>query len=105
MAIEAVEKEQAELKGQFDQFDKRVERMQTDVDNTKSELTQAINRLFDKIDDVNSRMDAGFRVLRDELKQEIQSAKQEFGNTRNWQISCVIAAVIAICAVAGLLIK
>ncbi|MYB57187.1 MAG: hypothetical protein F4Y39_15440 [Gemmatimonadetes bacterium] len=105
MAIEAVEKEQAELKGQFDQFDKRVERMQTDVDNTKSELTQAINRLFDKIGDVNSRMDAGFRDLRDELKQEIQSAKQEFGNTRNWQISCVIAAVIAVCAVAGLLIK
>ena len=72
--------------------------MQTDVDNTKSELTQAINRLSDK-------MDAGFRDLRDELKQEIQSAKQEFGNTRNWQISCVIAAVIAVCAVVGLLIK
>ena len=76
----------------------KVERMQIDVDNTKSELTQAINRLSDK-------MDAGFRDLRDELKQEIQSAKQEFGNTRNWQISCVIAAVIAVCAVAGLLIK
>ena len=98
MAIETVEKEQAELKGQFDQFDKRVERMQTDVDNTKSELTQAINRLSDK-------MDAGFRDLRDELKQEIQSAKQEFGNTRNWQISCVIAAVIAVCAIVGLLFK
>ena len=94
MAIEAVEKEQAELKGQFDQFDKRVERMQTDVDNTKSELTQAINRLSDK-------MDAGFR----DLRQEIQVAKKGFGNTRNWQISCVIAAVIAVCAVAGLLIK
>ena len=98
MAIETVEKEQAELKGQFDQFDKRVERMQTDVDNTKSELTLAINRLSDK-------MDAGFQDLRNELKQEIQSAKQEFGNTRNWQISCVIAAVIAVCAVVGLLIK
>ena len=98
MAIEAIEKEQAELKGQFDQFDKRVERMQTDVDNTKSELTQAINRLFDK-------MDAGFRDLRNELKQEIQSAKQEFGNTRNWQISCVIAAVIAVCAIVGLLFQ
>ncbi len=94
MAIETVEKEQAELKGQFDQFDKRVERMQTDVDNTKSELTQAINRLFDT-------MDAGFR----DLRQEIQAAKQDFGNTRNWQISCVIAAVIAVCAVVGLLIK
>ena len=98
MAIEIFEKEQAELKGQFDQFDKRVERMQTDVDNTKSELTLAINRLSDK-------MDAGFQDLRNELKQEIQSAKQEFGNTRNWQISCVIAAVIAVCAVVGLLIK
>ena len=94
MAIETVEKEQAELKGQFDQFDKRVERMQTDVDNTKSELTQAINRLSDK-------MDAGFQNVR----EEIQMAKQEFGSTRNWQISCVIAAVIAICAVAGLLFK
>lgn len=94
MAIETVEKEQAELKGQFDQFDKRVERMQTDVDNTKSEWTQAINRLFDT-------MDAGFR----DLRQEIQAAKQDFGNTRNWQISCVIAAVIAVCAVGGLLIK
>ena len=98
MAIETVEKEQAELKGQFDQFGKRVERMQTDVDNTKSELTQAINRLSDK-------MDAGFRDLRNELKQEIQSAKQDFGNTRNWQISCVIAAVIAVCAVVGLLFQ
>ncbi len=78
----------------FGTFDKRVERMQTDVDNTKSELTQAINRLSDK-------MDAGFQNLR----QEIQAAKQEFGNTRNWQVSCVIAAVIAVCAVAGLLIK
>ena len=87
MAIEAVEKEQAELKGQFDQFDKRVERMQTDVDNTKSELTQAINRLSDK-------MDAGFADLRRDL-----------GNTQKWQLSFIIAAVIAICAVAGLLIK
>ena len=98
MAIETVEKEQAELKGQFDQFGKRVERMQTESDNTKSELTQAINRLSDK-------MDAGFRDLRNELKQEIQSAKQDFGNTRNWQISCVIAAVIAVCAVVGLLFQ
>ena len=98
MAIETVEKEQAELKGQFDQFGKRVDRMQTDVDNTKSELTQAINRLSDK-------MDAGFWDLRNELKQEIQSAKQEFGNTRNWQISCVIAAVIAVCAIVGLLFQ
>ena len=87
MAIETVEKEQAELKGQFDQFDKRVERMQTDVDNTKSELTQAINRLSDK-------MDAGFADLRRDL-----------GNTQKWQLSFIIAAVIAICAVAGLLIK
>ena len=49
MAIETVEKEQAELKGQFDQFGKRVDRMQTDVDNTKSELILAINRLSDKM--------------------------------------------------------
>ena len=94
MAIETVEKEQAELKGQFDQFGKRVDRMQTDVDNTKSELTQAINRLFDKLDDVNSRMDEGFADLRRDL-----------GNTQKWQLSFVIAAVIAVCAVVGLLIK
>ena len=87
MAIEAVEKEQAELKGQFDQFDKRVERMQTDSDNTKRELTDSINRLFD-------RMDAGFADLRRDL-----------GNTQKWQLSFIIAAVIAICAVAGLLFQ
>ena len=87
MAIETVEKDQAELKGQFDQFDKRVERMQTDVDNTKSELTQAINRLSDK-------MEAGFADLR-----------QDLGNTQKWQLSFIIAAVIAICAVAGLLLR
>ena len=87
MAIEIVEKEQAELKGQFDQFGKRVERMQTDVDNTKSELTLAINRLSDK-------MDEGFADLRRDL-----------GNTQKWQLSFIIAAVIAVCAVVGLLIK
>ena len=87
MAIETVEKEQAELKGQFDQFDKRVERMQTDVDNTKSELILAINRLSDK-------MDTGFTDLRRDL-----------GNTQKWQLSFVIAAVIAVCAVAGLILK
>ena len=87
MAIETVEKEQAELKGQFDQFGKRVERMQTDVDNTKSELILAINRLSDK-------MDTGFTDLR-----------QDLGNTQKWQLSFVIAAVIAVCAVAGLILK
>ena len=87
MAIETVEKEQAELKGQFDQFDKRVERMQTDSDNTKRELTDSINRLFD-------RMDAGFADLRRDL-----------GNTQKWQLSFIIAAVIAVCAVAGLILK
>ncbi len=87
MAIETVEKEQAELKGQFDQFDKRVERVQTESDNTKRELTDSINRLFD-------RMDAGFADLRRDL-----------GNTQKWQLSFIIAAVIAICAVVGLLIK
>lgn len=87
MAIETVEKEQSELKGQFDQFDKRVERVQTESDNTKRELTDSINRLFD-------RMDAGFADLRRDL-----------GNTQKWQLSFIIAAVIAICAVVGLLIK
>ena len=87
MAIETVEKEQAELKGQFDQFGKRVDRMQTDVDNTKSELILAINRLSDK-------MDTGFTDLR-----------QDLGNTQKWQLSFVIAAVIAVCAVAGLILK
>ena len=87
MAIETVEKEQAELKGQFDQFDKRVERMQTESDNTKRELTDSINRLFD-------RMDAGFADLRRDL-----------GNTQKWQLSFIIAAVIAVYAVVGLLIK
>ena len=87
MAIETVEKEQAELKGQFDQFGKRVDRMQTDVDNTKSELILAINRLSDK-------MDTGFTDLRRDL-----------GNTQKWQLSFVIAAVIAVCAVAGLILK
>ena len=65
MAIEAVKKEQAELKGQFDQFGKRVD-----------------------------RMDAGFADLRRDL-----------GNTQKWQLSFIIAAVIAICAVAGLILK
>ncbi len=87
MAIETVEKEQAELKGQFDQFDKRVDRMQTESDNTKRELTDSINRLFD-------RMDAGFADLRRDL-----------GNTQKWQLSFIIAAVIAVCAVAGLIFK
>ena len=123
MAIETI----ANLTGQFDQFGKRVERVETESDNTRRELTDAINGLRadnqallvridavneavnNKVEDINkdlvTRMDAGFQDLRSELKQEIQSAKQEFGNTRNWQISCVIAAVIAVCAVVGLLIK
>ena len=87
MAIESVEKEQAELKGQFDQFNKRVDRMQTESDNTKRELTDSINRLFD-------RMDAGFADLRRDL-----------GNTQKWQLSFIIAAVIAVCAVAGLILR
>ncbi len=108
MAIETI----ANLTGQFDQFGKRVERLQTDSDNIKRELTDAINGLradnqafLVRIDGINSKMDAGFQDLRGELKQEIQSAKQEFGNTRNWQISCLIAAVIATCAVVGLLFQ
>ena len=119
MAIETI----ANLTGQFDQFGKRVERVETESDNTRRKLTDAINGLRadhqallvridavnNKVEDINkglvARMDTGFQDLRNELKQEIQSAKQEFGNTRNWQISCVIAAVIAVCAVVGLLIK
>ena len=107
--VEDIAQTQAKQEEKHDQFEKRFERMQVESDNTRSELTHAINRLFDKIDDVNnkiddvnSRMDASFRDLRNELKQEIQSAKQEFGTTRNWQISCVITAVIAVCAVVGL---
>ena len=112
MAIETI----ANLTGQFDQFDKRVERMQIESDNTKRELTEAINGLREDnkfllahIDAVNNnlvaRMDTGFQDLRGELKQEIQSVKQDFGTTRNWQISCLIATVIAACAVAGLLFQ
>ena len=109
MAIETI----ANLTGQFNQFDKRVERMQIESDNTKRELTEAINGLREDnkfllahIDAVNNnlvaRMDTGFQDLRGELKQEIQSAKQDFGT---WQISCLIATVIAACAVAGLLFQ
>ena len=82
MALETI----ANLTGKFDQFGKRVDRMQTESDNTKSELTEAIR-------DLKASMDAGFIDLRHELKQEIQTAKRDFGSTRNWQISFVVAVV------------
>lgn len=90
MAIETIEKEQAELKGQFTQFDKRVDRMQTESDNTRKELTEAISGLREDNKSLLARMDAGF---------------QELGNLRRWQWSFIIAAVIAGCAVVGLLFK
>ena len=40
-----VEETQAELKGQFGQFSHRQQRVETEVDNTRSELTQAISDL------------------------------------------------------------
>ena len=45
-----VEETQAELKGQFDQFSHRQQRVETEVDNTRSELTQAILDLRYAID-------------------------------------------------------
>ena len=97
MAIETI----ANLTGQFDQFGKRVARVETESDNTRRELTDAINGLRADHQALLVRIDS----VNQNVRQEIQSAKQEFGNTRNWQISCVIAAVIAVCAVVGLLIK
>lgn len=90
MAIESIAKEQADLKGQFTQFDKRVDRMQTESDNTRRELTEAINGLREDNKSLLARMDAGF---------------QELGNLRRWQWSFIVAAVIAGCAVVGLLFK
>ena len=85
--VEDIAQTQAKQEGKYDQFEKRFERMQIESDNTRSELTHAINRLFDKIDDVNAKMDAGF---------------QKISDTRRWQISCFIACVIAACAIVGL---
>ena len=45
-----VEETQAELKGQFDQFSHRQQQVETEVDNTRSELTQAVSDLSNKID-------------------------------------------------------
>ena len=90
MAIESIAKEQADLKGQFTQFDKRFDRMQTESDNTWRELTEAINGLREDNKSLLARMDAGF---------------QELGNLRRWQWSFIVAAVIAGCAVVGLLFK
>ena len=97
MAIETI----ANLTGQFDQFGKRVERVETESDNTRRELTDAINGL--RVD--NQALLVRIDSVNQNVRQEIQSAKQDFGNTRNWQISCVIAAVIAVCAIVGLLFQ
>ena len=89
MAIETLEdvaQNQAKQEGQFEQFSKRVDRTQTESDNTRRELTDAIR-------DLRAVMDTGFANLR-----------QDFANTQKWQISCGIAAIIALCAIIGLII-
>ena len=78
-----VEETQAELKGQFDQFSHRQQRVETEVDNTRSELTQAIS----------------------ELRYAIDRLRQDFGNAQKWQWSCFVAVIIAACAVVGLIVN
>ena len=70
-----VEETQAELKGQFEQFSHRQQRLETEVDNTRSELTQAIR-------DLSNKMDSSFSSLRQLL----------------------VTLIIATCAVIGLAI-
>ena len=60
-----VEETQAELKGQFEQFSHRQQRVETEVDNTRSELTQAIS----------------------DLRYAIDRLRQDFGNAQKWQWS------------------
>ena len=68
-----IEEAQAELKGQFEQF--RQQRVETEVDNTRSELTQAIR-------DLSNKMDSSFSSLRQLL----------------------VTLIIAACAVIGLVV-
>ncbi len=68
-----VEETQAELKGQFEQFSHRQQRVETEVDNTRRELTQAIR-------DLSNKMDSSFSSLRQLL----------------------VTVIIAACAVVGL---
>ena len=72
-----IEETQAELKGQFDQFSHRQQRVESEVDNTRSELTQAIS----------------------DLRHSIDRLRQDFGNAQKWQWSCFVAVIIAACAV------
>ncbi len=68
-----VEETQAELKGQFEQFSHRQQRLESEVDNTRRELTQAIR-------DLSNKMDSSFSSLRQLL----------------------VTVIIAACAVVGL---
>ncbi len=68
-----VEETQAELKGQFEQYSHRQQRVETEVDNTRRELTQAIR-------DLSNKMGSSFSSLRQLL----------------------VTVIIAACAVVGL---
>ena len=68
-----VEETQAELKGQFEQFSHRQQRLESEVDSTRRELTQAIR-------DLSNKMDSSFSSLRQLL----------------------VTVIIAACAVVGL---
>lgn len=70
-----VEETQAELKGQFEQFSHRQQRLETEVDNTRSALAQAIR-------DLSNKMDSSFSSLRQLL----------------------VTLIIAACAVIGLVV-
>ena len=67
-----VEETQAELKGQFEQFSHRQQRLETEVDNTRSELTQAIR-------DLSNKMDSSFSSLRQLLVTLIVAACADIG--------------------------
>ena len=91
VSIEDLDKEQANLRGEFNQFDKRFERSQVESDNTRRELLDAINGLRQDSKGLSDRMDAGFLTMR-----------QEFGTVHKWMWSFFIAVIIASCAVVGL---
>ena len=73
MIMATVEETQAELKGQFEQFSHRQQRLESEVDSTRRELTQAIR-------DLSNKMDSSFSSLRQLL----------------------VTVIIAACAVVGL---
>ena len=60
VSIEGLDKEQANLRGEFNQFGKRFERSQVESDNTQRELLDAINGLRQDNKGLSDRMDAGF---------------------------------------------